>query len=249
VLLCQQGEQTGDGGGLAGAGPAGEDSGPPGDCGLGDRSLLGIVGADEQPVESGRKRGVVDRGRGVAQPSQHVVADRALLAPVAVEVEPRALQSEQLVGDDAASRDLLDPGCRLGPGQIGLLVVEGHLVGTQEVETDRAVTHCAHRQGRGEEDVRLGLAHGRAEPFGDVDVGGDEDARLVEGGERAGGGECEPLVVPVVDHVITPGSTGLPASSSDRAITSAAGGRQENTPHGTPSTTGVSGPHMPRTKR
>ena len=36
---------------------------------------------------------------------------------------------------------------------------------------------------------------------------------------------------------------------SDRPVTSPVGGRHEKTPHGTPSTTGVSGPDMPRRNR
>ena len=37
-----------------------------------------------------------------------------------------------------------------------------------------------------------------------------------------------------------------PSSSPESSSTSATGGRQENTPHGAPSTSGVEGPHMPR---
>ncbi len=40
-----------------------------------------------------------------------------------------------------------------------------------------------------------------------------------------------------------------PSSRSDNSLTSAAGGRQLKTPHGTSSTTGVCGPAIPRTKR
>ena len=40
-----------------------------------------------------------------------------------------------------------------------------------------------------------------------------------------------------------------PASRSERATTSAAGGRQDTTPNGTPSTAGVVGPAIPRRKR
>ena len=40
-----------------------------------------------------------------------------------------------------------------------------------------------------------------------------------------------------------------PSKRSDRSVTNPAGGRQEKTPHGIPSTSGVPGPHMPRRKR
>ena len=42
-------------------------------------------------------------------------------------------------------------------------------------------------------------------------------------------------------HAVT-----TPSSRSDSSSTSATGGRHEKTPHGRPSTRGVSGPHMPR---
>ena len=42
---------------------------------------------------------------------------------------------------------------------------------------------------------------------------------------------------------------GDPSSRSDSASTRATGGFHENTPHGWPSTRGVSGPHMPRRYR
>lgn len=104
----------------------------------------------------------------------------------------------------------------------------------------------------------------------DVHVGRGEQAGGVEVAQRPGGGERQAAVV-VVDrleelhhrrcslrgvpgrsggrvagHRVSPPAGAAPSSRSDRARTRTTGGRQEKTPHGIPSTTGVSGPHMPR---
>ena len=88
----------------------------------------------------------------------------------------------------------------------------------------------------------VSLGH-RAEPGRDVDVGRGEHLGPVEDREQAVSPQGEPAVVSVVDHE----SATSPASRSESSSTIAAGGCQANTPHGWPSTSGVSGPHMPRT--
>jgi len=77
----------------------------------------------------------------------------------------------------------------------------------------------------------------RRQPGGDVHVGGREHARVVELAQQAGGLDGDPSL----GHARS--------SASLNAVTSVAGGRQANTPHGVPSTTGVSGPTIPRTNR
>ncbi len=87
----------------------------------------------------------------------------------------------------------------------------------------------------------------------DVDVGRGEHAGVVEGTQQSGRVVRAADVVWIVAarfvevdraHPPTPRS-----STSLSATTSAAGGRQAKTPHGVPSTVGVSGPVIPRTNR
>jgi hypothetical protein len=78
-----------------------------------------------------------------------------------------------------------------------------------------------------------------------MDVGGGQQSRGVELGEQTLRTRRQSVVVKIVEHC-----HGAPRSSSaDTSATSAGGGCQENTPHGLPSGTGVSGPHIPRRNR
>ena len=128
-----------------------------------------------------------------------------------------------------------------------------------QVDADRAEPHRADRQRQREQHPLVGLAGQPAEPGGDVHVGGVEHAGGVELGEQPGARERASRASP---GSTAPGpgadrsarraarrSSRSPSSRSDSSTTSAGGGRQPKTPHGTPSTTGVSGPHMPRTNR
>ena len=104
-----------------------------------------------------------------------------------------------------------------------------------------------HRERRRQHDRLVALPREPREPPRDVHVGGREHARLVERRQRARGAARDPRVeaVELADlvHAAPRSSTSLSSS------TSAAGGCQENTPQRCPSTTGVSGPVMPRTNR
>ena len=98
-----------------------------------------------------------------------------------------------------------------------------------------------------EQDRLVALAHHPAEVGGHVHVGGGQHPGGVEGVEQARGGERQVAVVGIdglegVAHV----AVLTPSSRSDSSSTSGTGGRHEKTPHGWPSTRGVSGPHMPR---
>ena len=123
-----------------------------------------------------------------------------------------------------------------------------------EVDTDRSVAYGANRQCGREEHVITGLAEDHAEPHGHVDVGGMDDVSLVEGAQQPGCPEGEAPVTTVafeqrLGHDAAPAALSpvtRPSSRSESSTTMAAGGRQENTPQGFPSTSGVSGPHMPR---
>ena len=91
-----------------------------------------------------------------------------------------------------------------------------------------------------------GLAEQRGEPPRHMNVGGGEHARVVERGEQPGGGPRAPDVEGIrVGHA----GTAPRSRTSLSAPTSAPLGCQVNTPQRSPSTTGVSAPPMPRTKR
>ncbi len=105
----------------------------------------------------------------------------------------------------------------------------------------------AHRQGEREGDVVVGLSRERLDPSGRVGVGRLDDAGRVEPTEHAAQAEREAAVARIVglerlDH-------DDPSNRSLSSVTSAAGGAQSKTPATWPSTTGVSGPHIPRRKR
>ena len=197
-------------------------------------------------------------GGGEREPGGQVVAHLALLAPVAVEV-----------GDGCPRRAAPRPpraGWRRtrptqsAPGQASPV---GQRLGDQvgEVEADRPVAQRPHGQRERERDVVVGLARERLDPAGRVGVGGLDDAGRVEATEHAGHAQREASVARVVgleglDHLAPERAHESfvachppPSSRSLKAVTSAAGGDQSKTPATWPSTTGVSGPHIPRRNR
>ena len=104
---------------------------------------------------------------------------------------------------------------------------------------------------RGEEHRLVGLAGELGQAERDVDVGRDEHSGLVERAQETGrAGHLADVIRIALDrrdrHV---GHDGAPPASraSLKAETSTADGCHENTPHRIPSTTGVSGPVIPRT--
>ncbi len=174
--------------------------------------------------------------------------DLLLLAPVAVEVE----QADVAVLEDAqrgsrrrgqrAGGDGGQPGVRVGPRQVELLLGDGG-----EVHADRAAADGADDEADGQRHQRVGLLGQRAEPSRDVHVGGVEDAALVEGAQQTLRAQGESRVVRVLDLDRLERHDPAPSRRSESAVTSEAGGCQEKTPAGWPSSSGVSGPHMPRT--
>ena len=104
----------------------------------------------------------------------------------------------------------------------------------------------AHREGGGQQNGIVGSADQAGEAARHVDVGGGEHAGVVELEQQPGRPAREAGVEALGDvgHAPSPRSrTSLSAS------TSAGVGCQVKTPHGTPSTSGVSGPVIPRTNR
>ena len=160
-LLVEEDEDAGDRGRLARAGAAADDREAAQHAGRGGESLeVGLV-AVEQPCQPVGEEGLVDVVRGLAA-GDEVVGDGALVAPVAVEVERRADESQRPVltaaladGDERARGEGADPGLGLRPRQ-RLQVDRGLEVGGRggcdrgEVDADRSEAGRADGQ-RGRE--------------------------------------------------------------------------------------------------
>ena len=104
----------------------------------------------------------------------------------------------------------------------------------------------AHGERGSQQNGIIGSADQLGETPRDVDVSGRQHAGVVELEQQPGRAAREAGVEALdeVGHALSPRSrTSLSAS------TSAGDGCQVNTPHGVPSTTGVSGPVIPRTNR
>ena len=107
-------------------------------------------------------------------------------------------------------------------------------------------TRGAHCERGSQQNGIICSADQLGEPSRDVDVGGRQHAGVVELEQQPGRSAREACVEALDDvgHALSPRSrTSLSAS------TSAGDGCHVNTPHGVPSTTGVSGPVIPRTNR
>jgi hypothetical protein len=108
----------------------------------------------------------------------------------------------------------------------------------------------ANGERRGEPHRLIVLAGQRSESLRDVDVGGDQHARDVELAQQPGRARYPANVEGIaLDHYELIGHHVAPSSASLSASTRPSGGRQAKTPHARPSTTGVSGPVIPRTNR
>ena len=262
-LLLEQRDDAGDGRRLAGARAAGHDR-EASQHGRGGRLLLLGVGilALEQPGDPGGEDVHPHGDVGGAGERLEVGRDLLLLAPVAVEVERAADELQGTIGPhQPARRDPRDPPGGLGPRQRREVdrvvdVDRRRLVDPLQVDEDVPDARGAHGQRRGEHDRVVRLVDQRGEAVRDVDVGGREHARVVELEQQPGGAarEADVEAVALVDrgHASAPTVRGpdLPWSSTSlSASTSAADGCHVNTPHGTPSTTGVSGPVIPRMNR
>src|SRR4029079_3082712 len=117
-----------------------------------------------------------------------------------------------------------------------------------ERQADRAAADRPHGEGQRQQHPLVVLAAERTDAGGDVEVGEGEQQAVVERREQPGTAAREsPVVLACRLEQLGHEVTTRPVSSSDGSATSGTGARQVNTPHGTPSTTGVSGPHMPRT--
>ena len=260
ALLGQQRDDPRHGRGLPGSRPAGDDREAPAHGRLGGDALQ-VVGVEE-PGKPVGERGLV-HGLVAAERAQ-VGRDLALLPPVAVEIERGADQAQRPAlgrvladGDERArcqrGEPRLDRRPRKGGEIDGLVGLDrGGLADRREIDEDVAEPRGAHGERRGEGDRRVGLAGDRGETRGDVDVGRREHADVIEcpqePGRVAGAADVVRIVRPrVFGERVMPAL--LASRTSLRATTSGAGGRQANTPHGVPSTVGVSGPVIPRTNR
>ena len=255
VLLRDQREQAGDRGGLAGARAAGEHRRPPRRGGARGIALLGVTGTREDPFQPGVERGGVDLGRPTPDPRDEVVADLTLLAPVAIEVEARPTR-----------RTISSRTSGLRPTRSTQAAGSGHGSGAS-CSSGRSAIVARSRQTDPVRTARTARAVASSTCSSDSSSSTPSrtatwmSAALSSSGRlnrasSSGRAERAPAVVGVGPHGLVgdrhdalPVETvaSRPSSRSESSTTIAAGGCQLKTPHGTPSTSGVSGPHMPRT--
>ena len=101
-----------------------------------------------------------------------------------------------------------------------------------------------------EQHLVVGLAAEASEPARDGDVGRGEDTAGAELGEQPRRADRVPdAVLGGEARAVRRSSPGPPGEQVGQGHDSAGGGDQRNTPQVVPSTTGVSGPHMPRRNR
>ncbi len=253
VVLEQQRDDPRDRRRLAGAGAAGDHREPAPQRGLGGEPLLDVVEAFETGRVEGRRRSGDQRAQ--------VGGQHPLLAPVAVEVQRAALELQRTAHQGTSFRTR-DPVAGVRPRkclQVDRLVGVhgGGVADRRQVDVHVPEPRRADREGRGQRDRLVALARQRRQPRGDVHVGGREHAGVVELAQQSGGLDGDPRLAHaslrspsgLAERRRPRESSGARSSASLNAVTSAAGGRQANTPHGVPSTTGVSGPTIPRTNR
>ena len=115
------------------------------------------------------------------------------------------------------------------------------LLDRPQVHTHRPAAQRAHHQRHRQRDRSSVSLRQRGEPLRHMHIGGSSTpASLNVCSRPRRARRC------AIQVVMPPPA---PSSRSDSAVISAAGGCQLNTPAGWPSTTGVSGPHMPRRNR
>ena len=177
---------------------------------------------------------------------QHIRGDAAFLDPVSVKVEQPVLEVQhRRIGAQRAGRHRGHEIGRRGPGQRG----NGGLLGDlREVDAHRSAPDRANGEGDSQRNPLIGFFGEFGQPLGHQHISRFDHPGVVELAQQSGGRRTAPPVR-VVGHLDDHGAAFRPSSRSDSATTSAAGGRQLNTPAGWPSVSGVSGPHIPRTNR
>lgn len=257
VLGDEQGEDTGDRMGLTGSRTAGDHRGPVG-RGERRREALPIRNSTrraEQAVEfTAHHRGI--GGRMARGSRREHPADDLLLLEIAIQIEQRTDAGPSRIGEpqwaQRSGRTTQHQGTLaqrredvflLRPRQIrGIEQIRAFLVGVhtdlphpREIQAHRPRPYGAHRQRGGEQHQLLLFAGEPAQPLGHMDIRRREHPGLVELPQHPG----PPLRHPDGYHEPPP------ASRSDSATISPAGGVQSNTP----APAGVPGPIMPRTNR
>ncbi len=224
------------------------------------RPPIAVAPFPEQPSQPVVEHPFVDALRRVLGEHAQVRRDAHLLAPVAIQVQPRAHEPQRPAGrvvvlagrDERARREGSLPFRGLRPRQRrevdGLVEIDGRLRGDRsEVDVDVAEARPAdgQRDGERERQVRL-AARERGQSQRHVDVGCGEHAGVIELAQRRGRLAHAASVMQVggLDHGAPPRS-----STSLSATTKPGGGFHANTPHGLSPTTGVAGPLIPRKKR
>ena len=250
-LVGQQRQHPRHRGGLAGARAAGDDRGPPAHRRLGRRDLLVagvVVGAPAPHCRDGRRQpGLVDRGRRLLRPGRP--GRRVPASPAGGSgrgrADPRRRSSPTAArparpGRTGVRRPPTPPRparAAPGPPRARRRATGTPTRGVRRAPRPRRPAARARRSSPPRAPTRRG----------DVEVGRRQQQAVVEGTQQAAAPARQPPVVLAgrleqLGHAVT-----CPARRSERSSTSGTGARQVKTPHGVPPTSGVAGPHMPRT--
>ncbi len=251
-LVGEHADQPGDGGGLAGAGTAGEHGGPGAGGPHRGCALLGVVaglgigrvGLGEGTVEGCGQHVVVHRRRGPGRALGQVGAHRDLEPVVAVEVEEPVVEDERALGHhprarrrrrarrSARARAARARSPRSGRGR----GIPSPRLTARTVSATASTTATSSSSASAE--IRRAIWSWPAV---------STPASLYAASRRVGHLREAPVIgvdgFEELGHRRRP-----PARRAGRTArsTRAAGGFQEKTPHGRSSTRGVSGPHIPR---
>ena len=252
--------KTRDGERLAGAGTTRDDGEATSESPLGGFALaeVGLLSPEELFEDRLELAGVDGEPALAGATTQQVIRNLFFEAPVALEVQTGPVKHERQ-DVPARSRSLgwsahgrarryeARPSLRVRPGErtngVTPHIVDHHGLG-HGFEHDADVPKARGTSGEGgaEENLSAKAARAASDNTRDVDSRGVEQPRLDKGRER---GDLVPKQRTEALH----DATSAPSSRSLRASTRACGTRQENTPCGSPSTTGVVAPVMPRTNR
>ena len=224
----------------------------------------------KEPIEGCSEALLVEPRRiveGALRPRGQLTGDQLLLLPVAVEIQQPGTQLQRMATlsagapfDQGAGLARRQPLLGIGPWQRRRLEVfwlselsrRGVLVGfrndlrgrRRKVQAHRAEPRGPNGQRRRQQHALVRLPAEMRQPPGDVDVSRVQHPRILELPQKPCSFSGFSWIEPIDDgrHRGTRPSS----SASDSSVTRAAGGLHANTPHGCPSMTGVSGPHMPR---
>ncbi len=263
-LLVEQSQQARHRRGLPRPWPASDDRNPAQNRGRGGQWLqvvrvrrLGVLFAEQLPQAGAQKRDV-DVHHLFPSTRQEFFGHQAFVEPEAVQVQVRPSQVEGVAfPDDRALGHFVEPCLRVWPRQCidagrQVEVSAGCQSDRPQVDAHVAEPRRPGREGDPEADVLAAGARELRQTARDVDVGGGEDPRLVEGAQDPGCPDDHGRVVAIEADAGALDRRHRRAPWSKRslsAVTSSAGGHHDQTPHGVSPTNVGWAALMPRRKR